>query len=107
MKTVFDIKKSLIKTFALYQRRWDIENYGFRELKGYWNIEKLPGKKFNSVYMHIFLTLVMFNTVIAYKSNRKDKFVSKEFLLLMDLPPPSEEAVIRIIQYPQDKGKIW
>jgi hypothetical protein len=49
----------------------------------------------------------MFNTVIAYKSNRKDKFVSKEFLLLMDLPPPSEEAVIRIIQYPQDKGKIW
>ena len=79
----------------------------------------------------------MFNTVIAYKQNRKDKFVNKgfysfvkkhfsysdeiiiyrdgyvgifslkEFLLLMNLPPPSEEAVFRIIQYPQDKGKIW
>jgi len=130
-------KKRLIKAFKLYPRRWDIENYGFRELKEYWNIGSLPGKKFNSVYTHIFLILVMFNTVIAYKQNRKDKFVSKgfyslvkkhfsysdeiiiyrdgyvgifslkEFLLLMNLPPPSEEAVFRIIQYPQDKGKIW
>ena len=130
-------KISLLKAFGLYQRRWDIENYGFRELKEYWNIEVLPGKKFNTVYMHVFLILVMFNTVIAYKSNRKDKFVQKgflslvkanfsytdemiiyrdgyvaifslkEFLLLMDLPPPSEEAVFRIIKYPQDKGKIW
>ena len=63
----------------------------------------------------------MFNTVEAYKSNRRDKFIQKgfkslvkanfsytdemiiyrdsyvgifslkEFLLLMDLPPPSEE----------------
>jgi hypothetical protein len=130
-------KATLLKAFGLYQRRWDIENYGFRELKEYWNIEVLPGKKFNTVYTHIFLILVMFNTVIAYKSNRKDKFVQKgflslvkanfsytdemiiyrdgyvgifslkEFLLLMDLPPPSEEAVFRIIKYPQDKGKIW
>jgi len=132
-----DSAKSLIKTFELYPKRWDIENYGFRELKEYWNIEKLPGKKFNSVYMHVFLSLVMFNTIIAYKSNRKDKFVQKgflslikanfsytdemiiyrdgyvgifslkEFLELMNLPPPSEEAVFRIIRYPQDKGKIW
>jgi hypothetical protein len=132
-----DSTKSLIKAFELYPRRWDIENYGFRELKEYWNMEVLPGKKFNTVYTHIFLILVMFNTVIAYKSNRKDKFVAKgffslvksnfsytdemiiykdgyvgifslkEFLLLMDLPPPSEEAVFRIIKYPQDKGKIW
>ena len=130
-------KATLLKAFGLYLRRWDIENYGFRELKEYWNIEVLPGKKFNTVYTHIFLILVMFNTVIAYKSNRKDKFVQKgffslvkanfsytdemiiyrdgyvgifslkEFLLLMDLPPPSEEAVFRIIKYPQDKGKIW
>jgi|GEM_PF-3157889 len=132
-----DSTKSLMKAFELYPRRWDIENYGFRELKEYWNLCSLPGKKFNSVCMHVFLILVMFNTVIAYKSNRKDKFVSKgflslvkqhfsytdemiiyrdncvgvfslkEFLLLMDLPPPSEEAVFRIIKYPQDKGKIW
>ena len=132
-----DREKSLVKTFCLYPKRWGIENYGFRELKEYWNIDKLPGKKFNSVYMHAFLILVMFNTVIAYKSNRKDKFVAKgflslvkhhfsytdemiiyrdgyvgifslkEFLELMNLPPPSEEAVIRIIKYPQDKGKVW
>ncbi|MBM3709659.1 MAG: transposase [Actinobacteria bacterium] len=132
-----DSAKSLIKTFDLYPKRWNIENYGFRELKEYWNIDKLPGKKFNSVYMHIFLILVMFNTVIAYKSNRKDKFVArgflslikanfsytdemiiyrdgyvgifslKEFLELMNLPPPSEEAVFRIIKYPQDRRKIW
>lgn len=130
-------KISLLKAFELYIKRWDIENYGFRELKEYWNIGVLPGKKFNTIYMHVFLILVMFNTVIAYKSNRKDKFVQKgflsllkanfsytdemiiykdnyvgifslkEFLLLMDLPPPSEEAVFRIIKYPQDKGKIW
>jgi len=132
-----DSAKRLIKTFCLYPKRWDIENYGFRELKQYWNIGTLPGKKFNSVYMHVFLSLVMFNTVIAYKQNRKDKFVAKgflslvkkhfnytdemiiyrdgyvgifslkEFLELMNLPPPSEEAVIRIIKYPQDKRKIW
>jgi len=130
-------RANLLKAFGLYHKRWDIENYGFKELKEYWNMEVLPGKKFNAVYTHVFLILVMFNTVIAYKSNRKDKFVSKgflslvkqhfsytdemiiyrdnyvgifslkEFLLLMDLPPPSEEAVFRIIQYPQDKGKIW
>ena len=87
--------------------------------------------------MHTFLILVMFNTVEAFKSNRRDKFIQKgflslvkanfsytdemiiyrdsyvgifslkEFLLLMDLPPPSEEAVFRIIKYPQGKGKLW
>lgn len=55
-----DSTKSLIKAIKLYSRRWDIENYGFRELKEYWNIEKLPGKKLNSVYIHVFLSLVMF-----------------------------------------------
>ena len=79
----------------------------------------------------------MFNTVEAYKSNKRDKFVQKgflslvkanfsytdemiiyrdgdvgifslkEFLLLIDLPPPPEEAIFRIIKYPQGKGKIW
>ena len=130
-------KGRLAKAFNLYSRRWDIENYGFRELKQYWNLGKLPGKKFNTVYMHTFLILAMFNTVEAYKSNKRDKFVQKgfkslvkanfsytdqliiyrdcyvgifslkELLLLMDLPPPSEEAVFRIIKYPQDKGKLW
>ena len=130
-------EKRLKKTFGLYSKRWDIENYGFRELKEYWNLCKLPGKKFNTVHMHVFLILVMFNTVEAYKSNRKDKFVQKgflslvkanfsytdemiiyrdgyvgifslkEFLLLVDLPPPSEEAIFRIIKYPQGKGKLW
>jgi hypothetical protein len=87
--------------------------------------------------MHVFLILAMANTVEAYRSNKKDKFVQegflslvkanfsytdeltiyrdgyvgifslKEFLLLMDLSPPSEEAVFRIIKYPQGKGKLW
>jgi hypothetical protein len=130
-------EKRLAKTFGLYSRRWDIENYGFRELKEYWNLLRLFGKKFNTICMHVFLILVMFNTVEAYKSNKKDKFVQKgflslikanfsytdkmiiyrdgyvgifslkEFLLLMDLPPPSEEAIFRIIKYPQGKGKLW
>lgn len=130
-------EKRLAKTFNLYSKRWDIENYGFRDLKQYWNLERLPGKKFNTVYMHTFLILAMFNTVEAYKSNKRDKFIQKgfkslvkanfnytdqliiyrdgyvgifslkEFLLLMDLPPPSEEAVFRIIKYPQGKGKLW
>ena len=107
------------------------------ELKEYWSLDRLPGKKFNTVYMHTFLILVMFNTVEAYKSSKRDKFVQKgflslvkanfsytdeiiiyrdryvgifslkEFLELMNLPPPSEEAVFRIIKYPQGKGEIW
>jgi len=127
----------LAKTFNLYSKRWDIDNYGFRELKKYWGLEKLPGKRFAAVCMHVFLILVMFNTVEAYKSNRRDKFIQKgflslvkanfsytdemiiyrdgyvgifslkEFLELMNLPPPSEEAVFRIIKYPQGKGKLW
>jgi hypothetical protein len=130
-------KGRLAKAFNLYSKRWDIENYGFRELKEYWGLKKLPGKKFNTVYMHTFLILAMFNTVEAYKSNKRDKFIQKgflslvkanfsytdqliiyrdgyvgifslkEFLLLMDLPPPSEEAIFRIIKYPQGKGKLW
>jgi len=130
-------EKRLAKTYNLYSKRWDIDNCRFRELKEYWNIARLPGKKFNTVYMHTFLILVMFNTVETYKSNRRKKFVEKgfqslvkanfsytdqiiiyrdgyvgifslkEFLLLMDLPPPSEEAVFRIIKYPQGKGKLW
>lgn len=130
-------KKKLKKTYNLYSKRWDIDNYGFKELKEYWNIERLPGKKFNTVYMHTFLILTMFNTVEAYKSNKRNKFVQKgflslvkanfsytdemiiyrdgyvgifslkEFLELMNLPPPSEEAVFRIIKYPQGRGKIW
>ena len=130
-------KGRLAKAFNLYSRRWDIENCRFRELKQYWNLGKLPGKKFNTVYMHTFLILAMFNTVEAYKSNKRDKFVQKgfkslvkanfsytdqliiyrdcyvgifslkEFLLFMNLPPPSEEAVFRIIKYPQGKEKLW
>jgi len=130
-------EKKLKEAYNLYPKRWDIENYGFRELKEYWSLERLPGKKFNTVYMHTFLILVMFNTVEAYKSSKRDKFVQKgflslvkanfsytdeiiiyrdryvgifslkEFLELMNLPPPSEEAVFRIIKYPQGKGKIW
>ena len=130
-------KGRLAKAFNLYSKRWDIENYGFRELKQYWGLKKLPGKKFNTVYMHTFLILVMAGTVEAYKLNKRDKFIQKgfkslvkanfnytdqliiyrdcyvgifslkEFLLLMDLPPPSEEAVFRIIKYPQGKGKLW
>jgi hypothetical protein len=127
----------LKKVYNLYSKRWIIENYGIRELKESWNLSRLPGKSFNTVYMHVFLIIVMANTVEAYRSSKKDKFVQKgflslikanfsytdeliiyrdgyvgifslkEFLLLMDLPPPSEEAVFRIIKYPQDKGKIW
>ncbi len=127
----------LEKTINLYSKRWDIDNYGFRDLKKYWKLCKLPGKKFNTVYTHTFLILVMAGTVEPYKSNKREKFVQKgflslvkanfsytdeliiyrdgyvgifslkEFLLLMDLPPPSEEAVFRIIKYPQGKGKLW
>ena len=75
----------------------------------------------------------MFNTVEAFKSNRRDKFIQKgflslvkanfsytdemiiyrdgyvgifslkEFLLLMELPPPSEEAVFRTYVIPHPK----
>jgi len=69
----------LAKTFNLYSKRWDINNYGFRELKEYWGLEKLPRKRFATVCMHVFLILVMFNTVEAYKSNRRDKFIQKGF----------------------------
>jgi hypothetical protein len=127
----------LEKTINLYPKRWDIDNYGFRELKEYWKLIRLPGKKFNTVYMHTFLILAPWpiqwrltnptretslsrgflslvkanfsytDELIIYRDGYVGIFSLKEFLLLMDLPPPSEEAAFRIIKYPQDKGKIW
>jgi len=42
----------LARAFSLYSKRWDIENYGFREFKNHWGLEALPGKRFAAVCMY-------------------------------------------------------
>jgi len=52
----------------LYRKRQYTENEGYRELKQGYKIGKFPSRKFNGVYLHIILTLIMFNYISCYKA---------------------------------------
>jgi len=52
----------------LYRKRQYTENEGYRELKQGYKIEKFPSRKFNGIYFHIILTLIMFNYISCYKT---------------------------------------
>jgi hypothetical protein len=119
-------ERQVRKVHESYQRRWTIENSGFKELKQGWYLNRFPGRTLKAVYAHIFLTLTMFNAWIAFRSKKGLAFTERgiralrskhfqptdevllyvegyvgifsfsEFLELMNLPPPGKLKNIRI-----------
>jgi hypothetical protein len=59
-----------LKVLEQYDLRSEIENQGFRELKQGYHLLKYPKKTGPAVRAHVFLTLVIYSLVNAYKSQR-------------------------------------
>jgi hypothetical protein len=59
--------------FACYRKRQRIENCGFRELKQGYKINKFPSRRFNGIFAHLVLTLMVFNFVAAFKTEAGDE----------------------------------
>jgi len=57
----------------IYKKRHQIENEGFRELKQGYKINKFPSRKFKGVYFHIIFTLLIYNFINCFKTERGDE----------------------------------
>ena len=58
---------------SIYKKRHHIENEGFRELKQGYKIGKFPSRKFKGIYFHILFTLMIYNFINCFKTEKGDK----------------------------------
>ena len=77
-----------------YDKRSEIENRLFRELKQGWNITKIPMKKKSAVVSHIILTLVMYSLNACYQTEEGGKLAEKGIRKLRDADLSSIHKVI-------------
>lgn len=61
-----------LAVYRLYGRRWAIENNLYHELACHWHVGRFPSTSWRGVCAHVFLTLVAFNLVQAFKHDRGD-----------------------------------
>lgn len=66
-----------LAVYDAYDLRSRIENQGYRELKQGFELPRFFGKDRRSQHFHVFFTLLMYNMVAAYKSNRAEKFLGR------------------------------
>ena len=57
----------------IYKKRHQRENEGFRELKQGYKINKFPSRKFKGVYFHIIFTLLIYNFINCFKTEKGDE----------------------------------
>jgi len=60
--TSLPTQRSPVKIRNYYRSRWMIENQGFRELNQRWRIERLAGRKFNTINARIAFALMLYNS---------------------------------------------
>jgi len=68
----------------IYKKRHHIENEGFRELKQGYKINKFPSRKFSGVYFHIIFTLLIYNFISCFKTEKGDKLAGIGLVRLHD-----------------------
>jgi hypothetical protein len=92
-----DSVEQLYEIYKLYLRRWVIENNAFKELTSYWNLTKMPGGKFNTICVHLFFTLAVYNLVLLFKTRYAQKLMDKSIMTLRSkLFSTPEMAVIYV-----------
>ena len=91
--TSLDVKDPL-RVADFYDKRSEIENRLFRELKQGWNITKIPMKKKSAVVSHIILTLVMYSLNACYQTEEGGKLAEKGIRKLRDADLSSIHKVI-------------
>ena len=91
--TSLDVKDPLAVA-DFYDKRSEIENRLFRELKQGWNITKIPMKKKSAVVSHIILTLVMYSLNVCYQTEEGKKLAEKGIRKLRDADLSSIHKVI-------------
>jgi len=68
----------------IYKKRHHIENEGFRELKQGYKINRFPSRKFSGVYFHIIFTLLIYNFISCFKTEKGDKLAGIGLVRLHD-----------------------
>jgi hypothetical protein len=68
----------------IYKKRHHIENEGFRELKQGYKINRFPSRKFSGVYFHIIFTLLIYNFINCFKTEKGDKLAGIGLIRLHD-----------------------
>jgi len=68
----------------IYKKRQHIENEGFRELKQGYKINRFPSRKFSGVYLHIIFTLLIYNFINCFKTEKGDKLAGIGLVRLHD-----------------------
>jgi hypothetical protein len=66
--------KRVLRAYAKYDDRSLIENKEYREMKQGWHLKKFWGKGTESIYSHIYFSLIMFNLVGIHVAGLGDKF---------------------------------
>jgi len=68
----------------IYKKRHHIENEGFRELKQGYKINRFPSRKFSGVYFHIIFTLLIYNFINCFKTEKGDELAGIGLVRLHD-----------------------
>jgi hypothetical protein len=55
--------KDWLAIYLQYERRWGIENEGFRQLKQRYHLEQLPGRSLNAIEARTALVLMLYNAM--------------------------------------------
>ncbi|MEW6619450.1 MAG: transposase [bacterium] len=73
--------KNPFKIRNYYRSRWIIENQGFRELNQRWKIERLAGRKFNTINARITFALMLYNSEHIMKMRHPDAWQDQRYRL--------------------------
>ncbi|MCD6221131.1 transposase [bacterium] len=68
----------------IYKKRHHIENEGFRELKDGYKINRFPSRKFSGVYFHIIFTLLIYNFINCFKTEKGNELAGIGLVRLDD-----------------------
>lgn len=73
--------RSPVKIRNYYRSRWIIENQGFRELNQRWRIERLAGRKFNTINSRIAFVLMLYNAEHIMKMRHSGAWQDQRYKL--------------------------
>ena len=104
--TSLDVKDPL-RVADFYDKRSEIENRLFRELRQGWNITKIPMKKKSAVVSHIILTLVMYSLNACYQTEEGGKLAEKGIRKLRDTDLSSIHKVIVFAESYLRAEEMW
>ncbi|MBI4867879.1 MAG: transposase [Candidatus Wallbacteria bacterium] len=90
--------KDWLAIYLQYQRRWGIENQGFRQLKQRYHLEQLPGRSLNAIEARTALVLMLYNAMSIVQMKYPDDGL-RALALQRKLGEPTPLAKVTLAVY--------